>query len=108
MRPRCTFRVILYGKCGLAFDANAFDRLIIQVHVGDLDMLCLLHCFRINTKTMVLRRDLRATSTQILHRVIQSPVTMMHLEGRNVICQSEELVTETNAEHWLVFFQYLP
>ena len=57
MWTRCAFRVILHGKCRLAFYLDAFDRIVVQIKVGDLNVFCFFYSFGIDTETMILCGD---------------------------------------------------
>ena len=68
-------------------------------------MIRFFHCFRVNTKAMILRGDLAFTGDQVFNRVIQSAVTMMHFKGRNIIGQGQQLVAQANAKDGLSSFR---
>ncbi len=63
------------------------------------------HCFGINAKSMVLRGDLAFTGDDIFYRVVQSAVAVVHFKSRNIIGQSQQLVTQTNTEQRFFFLQ---
>jgi len=70
VRARSCFRMVLYRKGGFALHSYTFYRLIIEVYVGDLDMVGFLHCFGINTESVVLSGDLALAANKVLYRVI--------------------------------------
>ena len=55
--------------------------------MGDLNALRLLHRIRVHSKAMILGGDLAAARKQVLHRVIHTPVSMMHFESGNTMGQ---------------------
>ena len=69
MRARRAFRVILYGEGRKFFVPDAFDALIIQIHMNDLYLVGI-KAFDIHTKTMVLACDRDAVYLKIFDRMI--------------------------------------
>src|SRR5215203_66730 len=104
MRSRSTFWVVLYRESWFIPDLDTLYRMIIQVHMGDLYMLCFFHRFRVNTKSMVLGSDLAAACHQVFHRVVKSHVTMVNLKSWYIIGQCQQLVTEANTKDRLFLF----
>jgi|GEM_PF-5136877 len=58
MRAGCGFRMVLHGEGRFAFNMDTFNALVVQVHMGNLDMIRFFHRFRIYTKAVVLGSDL--------------------------------------------------
>src|SRR5450631_2019261 len=61
----------------------------------------------VHSKSMVLSRYLTFPANQVLYRMIQTAMTMVHFKCRNIFCQGEKLVAQANAKNRLVFFQNL-
>lgn len=104
MRPRRRFGMILNGKGRPVLQPDPFDGLIIQVDMGDLDILRLPDSLRIHAKAMILRSDLATAGDQVFHRVIEPAMPVMHFEGGNIIGQSQQLVAQTNAKQGFFLF----
>src|SRR5579863_2484705 len=100
--PRRRLGVILDGEGGSVLQPDPFYRPVIQVHMRHLHVVGLSHGFRINTKAMVLCGDLAAARDQVLHRMVKSPMTMVHLKGGDIIGQRKQLMTETDAKQRLL------
>src|SRR5450631_2421857 len=98
MRAGSCFRMVLYGKSRTIFEADPFDRIIIQVEVSDLDISGILHGGRIYPKSMILCRDLTFARNDILNRMIEPSVPMMHLERRDIIGQRQQLMSHAYSE----------
>src|SRR5574343_352419 len=60
---------------------------------------------RVYPKTMVLCGYFALTSNNIFNGVIKASVTMVHLKSRNTICQSQQLMAQTDSKYRLVFSQ---
>ena len=58
MRTRSTFGMILYGKCGLIFQTDTFNRIIIEVDVCHFNVRGIFNRFWIYTKAVVLSSNL--------------------------------------------------
>src|SRR5258707_8724045 len=98
MRARGGFRMVLYGEGRPVLQTDPFDGFIVQVKMGDLDIGCLSHRRRIYPEPMILSRDLASAGQQVLDGVIQPPMTMVHLEGGDIVGQCQELMAQTNTE----------
>ena len=98
MRTRSSLRVILHRESRLSFDTNAFYRSIIQVHMCHLYMIAILDRLRIYTKTVILGGDLRTASHQVLHRMVQATVTVMHFICRDVVGPCQQLMAKADAK----------
>ena len=102
MRPGGAFRVVLNRESRLALHPDPFYRSVVEVNVRDLYMVGFLRSFRIHTKAMVLRGDLRLAGDQVLHRMVKPPVAMVHLKRRDIIRTCKQLVAKANTEHRLL------
>ena len=83
------FWVILDRESFFAFDANAFDSLVIQVYVGHFDMFAFLDVTAAHLKAVVLRSDLGPASDEVFDRMIEAAVTVVHLVGLDTRCQCQ-------------------
>lgn len=86
MRAGGRFGMVLHGKLRLAFNFNTLDGGIVQVNMGDLKMRCIPDCISVYGKAVVLCSDFAFAGGQVLHRVVQAPVAVVHFEGRDVVC----------------------
>ncbi len=107
MRAGCAFRVILHTERRPVFQTDPFNGIIVQVYMRYFHVRMFAYRFGINTKAMVLRGNFTLAGNDIFYRVVQSPVAVMHFKSRNIIRQRQQLMAETNAKHWLVFFEYI-
>ena len=55
MRPRRRFGMVLHAKDGQLFVPHPFNRAVVQIDVGDFDLLG--QGFQVDCKSMVLRSD---------------------------------------------------
>ena len=101
VRSRRRFGVILNRKGGPVLQPDAFDRIVIQIDMRDLDVGSLPDCPGIDAEAVILRRDLTTPSNKVLYRMVEPPMAVMHLEGWNVVGEGQKLVSEANAEQWL-------
>ena len=62
--------MILYRESRLALYPYAFNRLIVQVKMSYLDVLCFFNCFGVHTKAMILCSDFTFSGDDILYRVV--------------------------------------
>src|SRR5579872_1812797 len=98
MRPGRSLGMILHRKGGPVFQPDTLYRLVIEVDMGDLDIGSLPHRFRVHAKTVVLRRDLTAARDQVLHRMVQPAMTVMHLESRDAVGQRQQLMPQADTK----------
>ena len=87
VRTRRAFGVVLNRESRLICHSDAFYRIIVQVHVCNLDVFSLLNRLRINPEAMVLRGYFAFAGKQVLNRVVEATVTMVHFIGINFISQ---------------------
>jgi len=85
MRSGSGLGMILHGERRLVCQADSFNRFVIKVNMGDLDIGFFPDRFRIYAKSMVLGGDLASSRYQVFDRVIQSPMSMVHFKGRDII-----------------------
>ena len=89
VRPGCALGVILHGEGRLAFYSDAFHGLIVEIDMCHLQVFRLPDRLGIHGEAMILRSDLRLARYQVLHRVIEPTVPVMHLESGNIIGQRQ-------------------
>jgi len=80
VRARCSFRMILHAEQRQRLVAQAFQRLIIQVNVRELDLVGV-DGIRIDGKVVIVRRDLNLARRIVAHRVVAAMVPKLQLEG---------------------------
>ena len=56
---------------------------------------------------MVLCGDLRSAGDQVLDRVVEATVTMVHFKGADIVCQCQQLVTKADPEKGFAGSLYL-
>ncbi len=78
VRTRGCFRVILDAECNLILYANAFNSVIVQIDVGDLYPVGFSDLIGIYGKAVILGGDLTLAGEQILYRVVDSTVAVVH------------------------------
>ena len=88
------FGVILYAKHWQVGQADARHRLIVQVTVGDLNVLGGIQAGFADHETVVLRGDFTLAGQQVLHRVVDAAVAVKHLLGAQALAQRNDLVAK--------------
>lgn len=96
------------GGFGVVLDAEgrklamveAFDRVVIEAAVGDLQVVG--ERFFLDGEAVVLRRDLDRAGFKILHGVVRTAMTELELERLRAAGQTEQLVAEADAEDRLL------
>ena len=77
--------------------AKSLQRLIVQVHMSELD-LAIVQRLRIHGKTVVMRGDLDLSRNQVLDRLVPSSMPELELIGLPPQGQPQELVAQTDPE----------
>ena len=102
------FGVVLNRKSRFALHPQAFDGIVVEVAVryfhyvgGRFDG------FGTDPESVVLTGDLTQAGLQMNDRVVDTPVAVVHFVGRNIDRAGQQLVTETDPEKGLLYFQYL-
>src|SRR5690242_5633698 len=80
--------------------AQAFERLVIQVDVRQLDF-GLRQRVGIDSEVVVVRRDLDLAGVQLLHRMVAAVVSELELEGLAAQRDAGQLMSEADAENRL-------
>jgi len=94
-------RVVLHRE-GLEFGmAQALQGVVVQVDVGDLYRR-VGDGVQVHGKAVILGSDLHPAVEKIFHRLVAPPVAELELKGAPAQGQSQELVTQADAEHRLL------
>ena len=101
MRTGGSFRVVLHRKGRLVLYPDTLYRTIVQVHMGDLYVVGILHSLWVHTEAVVLGSYFAFACFQVLHRVVQAAVTVVHFKGRDVIGPCQQLVAQADTEERL-------
>ena len=80
----------------MGFVAHAFDRLVVEVDVGDFDFGR--ERIGIDCEAVVLRSDGNLPGAEILDRLVAAAVAELQFEGAAAVGVGEELVAEADAE----------
>ena len=80
MRPRRSFRVVLHREERQIAVAHAFERIVVEIHVGQFD-LALRERVGIDGEVMVVGGDFDLAADQLLYWMIPAVVTEFQLEG---------------------------
>ena len=107
MRTGSAFRMVLDGESRFVFQSDPFDRFVVQIHVCHFYVWRALYRFGINAKAMILRSDFTLPCDDIFNRMIQASMSMMHLERRYAVRESQQLVSKANAECGFLFIQQI-
>ena len=78
--------------------AHAFDRLVVEVDVGDFDFGR--ERIGIDGEAVVLRSDGNLSGAEVLDRLVAAAVAELQFEGAAAVGVREELVAEADAEDW--------
>ena len=97
VRTRRGFRVILHAEHRLAAVAEAFQRLVVQIHVRDFDV-ARVERIRIHREAVIVRGDLDALRQLVDHRMIGAAMPELQLVSFAAQRQPENLVTQADAE----------
>ncbi len=100
MRAGRGFRVILYRHAREVFEAQSFNGIVIEVHMGYLDKGFVQLVF-INRKTMVLSCNFDTSRLKVFYRVVGAAMAYKHLSGRDSLRQRHQLVSQADAEYRL-------
>ena len=92
------FRVVLHTEERQRFVAQAFERLVVQVHMRQLDFVRV-DRVGIDGEVMIVRRDLDFAGGIVAHRVVAAVMAKLELVGAAAQSQSAKLVAQANAKH---------
>ncbi len=97
MRAGRGLGVILHAEHGMAAVAEAFERLVVQIHVRDFELVEV-ERVGIDGEAVIVRRDFDFAGDLIQHRMIRAAVAELELVGLAAEREPEELVAEADAE----------
>src|SRR5258708_5503742 len=92
-----SLRMILHAEDRMRAVPEAFQRLIVQVHVGDFALLRVQR-IRIDREAVIVRRDFDFTRLEVFHGMIRAAMTELQLVRAPAKRQAEDLLTEADAE----------
>src|ERR1017187_6847240 len=95
------FGMVLHTEYRLAAVAETFQRLIVQIDVGDFD-LAQVERIRVHGEPVIVRGDLHAPGEFIAHRMVGAAMSELELVGLAAKGEPEQLVAETDAEDGLL------
>ena len=90
------FGVVLDAEDRVGFVAHAFDRLVVEVDVGDFDFGR--ERIGVDREAVVLRSDGNLSGAEVLDRLVAAAVAEFQFEGAAAVGVGEELVAEADAE----------
>ena len=100
MRTGARLRMILHAKERQRAMAKTFKRIVVQVDMRQIH-LALLERVRIDGKVMVVRGDLDFARLRMLHRMVAAMMSKFQLVGLAAKRKTNQLMSQTNAEHRL-------
>src|ERR1019366_2138884 len=95
------FGVVLEAEEGLLAVAEAFEVLVVQIDVGDFDVVEI-ERVRVHGEAVIVRGDLDAAGDLIADGVVGAAMSELELVGFAAEGQAEQLVTEADAENGLL------
>ena len=98
VRTRRRLGVVLHGEQRQLAVAQALDRVVVQVHVRDLDVLGLGERGGVDGEAVVLRRDHDAPGLLVALGLVRAVVPEAQLARRAAEREAEDLVAEADAE----------
>ena len=98
MRTGPRFGVILNRKHRQAAMAHSFQTAIVQIEVRQFNVVQV-QAVRINREAVIVGRDFAFAAAVIFDRLIASAMTEFQLEGFSAESQSQNLMSQANAEH---------
>ena len=97
MRAGRGFGVVLDAEDGLAPVAETFERLVVQVDVGDVDVVRV-ERIGIDREAVVVRGDFDALGELVHHGMVGAAVAELQLVGLAAQREAEDLMAEADAE----------
>jgi hypothetical protein len=98
MRAGRGLGVILHAEHGMTAVAKALQRLVVEIHVRELD-LALRERIRVNCETVIVRGNLHLAGDAVEHGLVGAAVAELQLVGLPAEREAEDLVAEADAEH---------
>ena len=105
MRPRGILRVILHAKKWMLLVLQPFQRLVIQINVGDLD-LSLGKRINIHHKIMILGGDFDLPGLEVHDRLVIAVMPKLEFRGLPSERLSDHLMPEADPEHGPLAYKF--
>ena len=102
VRARRCFGVVLHRKEWFILYPYAFNGIIVEVQMGNLNIIGIMDCLRVHSKTMVLGSYFATARNYVFDRMIKPTVAMVHFKGWYAMGKCKQLMAKTNAKHWFV------
>ena len=77
--------------------AEAFERLVVEIHVGDLDFVEV-ERIGVHREAVIVRSDLDALGELVAHRMVRAAMAELQLVGLAAAGKAEQLVAQADAE----------
>src|SRR5258705_4597841 len=98
--------MVLHGEHRLAGMAEPFDRAVIKVEMGHLDVGR--QRARIDGESVILRGDFHLARLELLDRMVRAAMAELQLERLSADGEAEDLVTQADAEGRYIGLHELP
>src|ERR1035438_803333 len=95
------FGMILHAEDGLLAVAEAFEGLVVEIDVGDFDVVEV-ERIRVHGEAVIVRGDLDAAGELIAHRMVSAAMSEFQFVGFAAEGEAEQLVAEADAEDGLL------
>src|ERR1044071_5363468 len=93
--------MVLHAECGKRAMLETFNGIVVEVDVRDVHIVQI-EAFGIHREAVVLRRDFHLLPLDVQHRMISAVMPELQLVCPASEGESENLVSEANAEHRLL------
>src|SRR6266581_8112577 len=103
MRSGRSFGMILYAEDWQLLVTHSFDCAVVQVGVGHFNFGG--KRLRIDSESVILRRDRHFACAQVFYRLIRAAMAKFQFECRSTKSEAENLMTKTNPEDWFLAYQ---
>ena len=100
MRPWCSFRVELDTERRYMFVADTFACSVVEVQVGDFDILVAAKRIDIDTKPVILNGYHDFAGLEILYRVVGAMMAKFQFVCLSTQSQTEHLMAQANTKQW--------
>src|SRR5260370_37086167 len=91
------FGMILHAKHGVIAEPETFERLVVEIDVGDL-AFARVERVGIHGESVVVRSDLDLIGNFVDHRMIHAAMSELHLVGLAAHGEAQNLIAQTDAE----------
>src|SRR6476469_6289921 len=100
MRTRRGLGMILHAEQRQIPVPHAFERVVVQINVGQFDFT-LRQRIGIDSEVVVVRRNLDLPRVQLLHRMVSAVMSKLQLKSFPTESDSSELMPQANSENRL-------